>query len=280
MKSFDYDINHHQIIFIGESIHGVSEFNLFKHYLIKKHADHNWICLFEADYLGMKLSRSQGECAEKILLNFPLVMRTRETFDLLTWLVEHNIPYHGIDNIPRRLLSDYPDEWLSKKTEQDTEYKNLKITNNLFEWREEEMAKNITNIIGINGKNNKALIMLHNLHLKNKGSHEKGNLRLMSVKERIDARLRKKSFSIAQVALCGNALNNDLTPFNFFINDAGSVESLAMNTDNIYNIHSATDLPDEAVAYHHAFERENISAKEQYEWIVIFTNVSPPEIIS
>lgn len=53
-----------------------------------------------------------------------------------------------------------------------------------------------------------------------------------------------------------------------------------MNTDNIYNIHSATDLPDEAVAYHHAFERENISAKEQYEWIVIFTNVSPPEIIS
>lgn len=279
MKTLDYDINHHQIVFIGESIHGVSEFTLFKHQFMKKHVDQNWICFFEADYLGMKLSRSQGECAEKILLNFPLVMRTRETFDLLTWLVEHSIPYYGIDNIPRRSLSDYPTDWLSKKSEQDMEYQKLKITNNLFECREEEMAKNITNIIDIHGKNNKALIMLHNMHIKNKGSHENGNLRLRSVKERIDARLRKKSISIAQVALRGSAINNDLTPFNFFINDVGAVESLAMNTDNIYNIHSATDLPDEAVAYHHAFERENISAKEQYEWIVVFINVVPPELI-
>jgi erythromycin esterase-like protein len=95
------------------------------------------------------------------------------------------------------------------------EHQKLKITNNLFEWRTEEMAKNITDIISIDGKNNKALIILHNLHIKNKGSHEKGNLPLMSVKERIDARLRKKSISIAQVALCGNAVNNDLTPFDF-----------------------------------------------------------------
>lgn len=280
MKTLDYDINHHQIIFIGESIHGVSEFTLFKHQFMKKHVDQNWICFFEADYLGMKLSRSQGECTEKILLNFPLVMRTRETFDLLTWLVEHSIPYHGIDNIPRRLFSDYPTDWLSIKSEQDMEYQKLKITNNLFKWREEGMAKNMTDIISIDGKNSKALIMLHNLHIKNKGSHEKGNLRLTSVKERIDAHLRKKSISIAQVALCGNALNNDLTPFDFCINDAQSVESFAINSDNIYNIHSATDLPNEAVAYHHAFERENIAAKIQYEWVVVFTNVSPPKIIS
>lgn len=278
MKTLDYDINHHQIIFIGESIHGVSEFTLFKHQFIKTHVDQNWICFFEADYLGMRLSRSQGDCAEKILQNFPLGMRTRETFDLLTWLVEHGIPYHGIDNIPRRLLSDYPTDWMSIKSEQDLEYQKLKITNNLFEWREEEMAKNIINTIDIYGKNNKALIMLHNMHIKNKGSHENSNLRLRSVKERIDARLLKKSISIAQVALRGTAINNDITPFHFCINDAQSVESLAMNTGNIYNIYSATDLPDESVAYHHAFERENISAKEQYEWIVVFRDVNPPKI--
>lgn len=247
MKTLDYDINHHQIIFIGESIHGVSEFTLFKHQFIKTHVDQNWICFFEADYLGMRLSRSQGDCAEKILQNFPLGMRTRETFDLLTWLVEHGIPYHGIVNIPRRLLSDYPTDWMPIKSEQDLEYQKLKITNNLFEWREEEMAKNIINTIDIYGKNNKALIMLHNMHIKNKGSHENSNLRLRSVKERIDARLLKKSISIAQVALRGTAINNDITPFHFCINDAQSVESLAMNTGNIYNIYSATDLPDESV---------------------------------
>lgn len=168
MKTLDYDINHHQIVFIGESIHGVSEFTLFKHQFMKKYVDKNWICFFEADYLGMKLSRSQGDCAEKILQNFPLVMRTRETFDLLTWLVEHNIPYHGIDNIPRRSSSDYPTDWLSKKSEQDMEYQKKKMTNSLFEWREEEMAKNIINTIGIYVKITKHLLCFTICILKTK----------------------------------------------------------------------------------------------------------------
>lgn len=53
MKTLDHDINNHQIIFIGESIHGVSEFTLFKHQFMKKHVDQNWICFFEVDYIEM-----------------------------------------------------------------------------------------------------------------------------------------------------------------------------------------------------------------------------------
>lgn len=269
-------IKHHQYIFIGESIHGVSEFTKFKYQFIKRFCDHNWICIFEADELGIKLSKHQRDNIKKTLFNFPLVMRTAETVELLTLLKERQIQYYGIDCIPRRLYRDYPKALKVDKLYQDKTYNINKLSDTYFDWREKLMTTNLINIFTKN-KNRKFIIFLHNMHIKNKGSYEQNSLNLKSVKERLGIDLQNRCICIAQLALSGECLNNDLSQFTFHIHDKYSVESLVSGENNIISLHS-TMLPSNLVAWHHAFERESIPVKEQYDWVVIYSSINQPTI--
>lgn len=278
MNMIDKKIHSQKIIFLGESIHGISEFTEFKSQFIKKYCNIDWICIFEADSLGMDLSRSQHENPKEILKNFPAVMRTQGMLELVSWLTENNIQYYGIDSIPRRLFDDYPTVWIENKKKQDLTYQEHHKSKNYYEWRENSMVINLHNIINKN-QDKKLLVMLHNMHIKNRGSKEKDNLKLRSVKERLDVNIRKNSISIAQLALSGNALHNNLTPFSFNIADIHSVELLVVGKKENCSIYPTSKLSHNLVAWHHAFEKENIAVKKQYELLVIFNSASVPKLI-
>jgi len=119
--------------------------------------------------------------------------------------------------------------------------------------------------------------MLHNLHIKRQGSLETAKLQLKSVREYFEDVFPLQSRSIAQLAQRGSALHNDLTLFDFQITDPLSVELLSAAA--AYTLLTAEQIPDASIAWHHAFERETITPKNQYEGCFIFKDVHPPIII-
>ena len=74
-----------KINFIGESIHGVSEFTKFKLDWIERNSSKKLIVIFEADRTGIANSFLKGETAEQILLNFPRIHQTEEMSLLLKY---------------------------------------------------------------------------------------------------------------------------------------------------------------------------------------------------
>ncbi len=93
-----------------------------------------------------------------------------------------------------------------------------------FEQRDARMAGNLLSA-AMDYPEHRTLAMLHNLHIKRQGSRENNGLRLRSVREHLEEILPTQSKSIAQPARGGNALHNDLTPFNFQIDDPLSLET-------------------------------------------------------
>lgn len=264
-----------RFIFIGESIHGVLEFTLFKQDFVRQYGKPDWIWLFEADRLGMALSDQRQEPASQRLSNFPAVMRTMEIQELLDTAIQRGIVCLGVDCIPRRALQDFPAHWRQRRQCQIDRYQTMKNQPDYHEWREENMALAITETAGRH-PDSTLLIMMHNLHIKRQGSKEIPTLKLTSVRERLEKINPGQMTSIAQFALAGNAVHNNLMPFHFHINDERAVESLAASDERQYRILPCSAIPTDYVAWHHAGERETLPVRNQYEWCVVFSRVTAP----
>ncbi len=266
-----------RLLFVGESIHGISEFTQFRLAIAKRYFNQQSILIFEADCRGMQLSHQRGDCARLRLSNFPKVMRTVENLELISWAINNQIPCLGIDCIPRRDLADFSSNTQSQRQREILENERMKGFEDYLAWRARQMAHNLLQI-ALEYPACRLLIMLHNLHIKRRGSEETKTLSLRSVRQIVEEYLPEKSTSLAQFARGGNGLHNDLTAFNFQINDPMSIESYHTKTNNI--VIPSSEIPSGRVGWHHAFERETIPVGKQYEACNLFIDVSPPNIIS
>ncbi len=265
-----------RIVFLGESIHGVDKFNMLRGQVADEFFKKKSILVFEADSAGMYLSHSLKEKGLIRLSNFPLIMRTKEVLDIIIWSIVNEVPSFGIDCIPRRDLSDFPIKWQECRNQEVLLYKEMKKTKHYFFWRSRKMAENLL-LIAEKYPEHKLLVMLHNLHIKRKGSYEIGNLRLRSVREFIETDLPGQSVSVAQFAKGGNALHNDLTPFSFEIDDTSAIENYHQTMDPALLVRE--QIPRNRVAWHHVFERETLPVKEQYEGCIIYQKVNSPKLL-
>lgn len=266
-----------RFIFLGESIHGVAEYAQLRKDIAERYFKNSAVLIFEADSKGMLFSHQYNESAICRLQNFPRILRTQETLNLLTWAISRQIPCLGIDVIPRRPVTAFPPEWQPIQQRERDEYFRARSGRHFFAWRDFRMAENLINFTSAYPEH-RMLIMLHNLHIKRRGSLEKAELQLKSVREYFEDAFPLQSHSIAQLAQRGSALHNDLTLFNFQITDPLSVELLSGAA--AYTLLTAQQIPDVSTAWHHAFERETVTPKNQYEGCFIFKEVHPPIIIS
>lgn len=267
-----------RLLFVGESIHGVSEFTLFKQEIAGSYFFENSILVFEADCAGMQLSNVEHDPAYLRLNNFPKVMRTTETLQLLSWAIDRQIPCLGIDCIPRRDLADFSRLLQPLRKKQISENNMMKKRlGSYFVWRDSQMANNLLKIVN-DYPESRILVMLHNLHIKKKGSMENSELSLRSVREIIEKALPGQSCSIAQFARGGQALHNDLTVFNFHIDDPFAIETYPFISQSKSVL--TFQIPKDRVGWHHAFEQETIPVCEQYEGCKVFTSVHPPSLIN
>lgn len=267
-----------RIVFIGESIHGIAEFSQFKKEFIKHINGQNWIVLFEADALGMKLSQLRGDTEEQFLDNFPRIMQTFEIRELIALVQKQGFPCLGIDVIPRRIDADFPQDWKADRSSFIHHFITARESDNWLSWRSAKMAQNIRDIVCRN-PSSQLLVFLHNMHIKRDGRSERSELRLMSAREHLDKDFAGQMYSIAQFARAGRACHNDLTAFDFEINDPQSIETLIDQQSSGWRLFKCEKLVQMKVAYHHAFEREGIDIRRQYEYAVLYGRVTPPEFI-
>lgn len=267
-----------RILFIGESIHGVAEFSQFKKEIIKKINGRNWIVLFEADAPGMKLSQLRRDTADQFLDNFPRIMRTEQTRGLISLAQEQGMPCLGIDIIPRRSDADFPQDWQTDRALFTRQFISVRKTGNGLSWRSAKMAENLREIAR-HYPSSQLLVFLHNMHIKRNGRTERPALRLMSVREHLNAAFAGQMHSIAQFARTGRACHNNLDAFDFEIHDPQAVETLIDPQRNGWLLIKCDGLVQMKVAYHHAFEREAIDIRQQYESAVLYGRVTPPEFI-
>ncbi|HHD7242324.1 TPA: hypothetical protein ACNOIA_004605 [Enterobacter cloacae] len=267
-----------RIFFIGESIHGIAEFSQFKKEFIKHINGQNWIVLFEADALGMKLSQLRGDTEEQFLDNFPRIMQTFQTRELIALAQKQGFPCLGIDVIPRRSDADFPQDWKADRSSFIHHFITARESDNWLSWRSAKMAQNIRDI-ACHNPSSQLLVFLHNMHIKRDGRSERSELRLMSAREHLDKDFAGQMYSIAQFARAGRACHNDLTAFDFEINDPQSIETLIDQQSSGWRLFKCEKLVQMKVAYHHAFERETIDIRRQYEYVVLYGRVTPPEFI-
>lgn len=265
-----------RLLFVGECIHGVSEFTLFKQEIAESYFFENSILVFEADCAGMQLSNVEHDPTYLRLTNFPKVMRTKETLQLLSWAIDRQIPCLGIDCIPRRDLADFSRVLQPLRRRKIAQNNMMKGTDSYFVWRDSQMANNLLKILN-DYPESRILVMLHNLHIKKMGSMENSDLSLLSVREIIEKALPGQSCSIAQFARGGQALHNDLTEFNFHIDDPLAIETYPFTSQSKSVL--TFQIPKDRVGWHHAFEQEKIPVCEQYEGCNVFTSVHPPSLI-
>ncbi|MBA5237045.1 MULTISPECIES: hypothetical protein [Pectobacterium] len=265
-----------RFLFLGEAIHGVSEFSRLRMEIAECYFRNLAVLIFEADSSGMLFSHQHNEDASSRLENFPRIMRTQEMRNFLTWAISRKIPCLGIDCIPRRSLTEFPREWHSTRMRETDDYLKAKSSQTFFEWRDIRMANQLIKLASCYPEY-RMLIMLHNLHIKRFGSQETRDLRLKSVREYFEDFFPQQSNSIAQLARGGTALHNDLTPFSFKINDPFSLENYSGAANCI--LLTESKIPDACITWHHAFERETITPKKQYEGCFIFKEVHPPTLV-
>lgn len=279
----DYALNEQRLfrdkrfIFLGESIHGVAEFTQLREEIAACYFDHAAVLVFEADSTGMLFSHQHNESALGRLKNFPKILRTQESVNLLAWAISRDIPCLGIDPIPRRPLTDFTQQWHAIRHRETDDYSSAKSAGTLFAWRDATMAEKLIALTSAYPRQ-RMLIMLHNLHIKREGSRERAALKLKSVREYFEEVFPGQSHSVAQLARSGSALHNDLSPFRFHITDPHSAESLC--GDAACTLLTAAEIPATCTAWHHAFERETVTAKDQYEGCFIFNAVRSPVIVS
>jgi len=173
-------------------------------------------------------------------------------------------------------LIDFPPNWQPQRRREVAEYLDMKSSTDYFEQRDAKMAGNLLST-AMNYPEHRMLVMLHNLHIKRRGSRENNGLRLRSVREYLEKILPAQSKSIAQLARGGTALHNDLTPFNFQIDDPLSLET---HPDAVsHALFPASRIPPDRVAWHHAFERETVPVREQYEGCLVYGRVHLPGLV-
>lgn len=263
------------VTFLGESIHGVSEFTRFKLDWIRE-ADAP-VVVFEADRIGLQRSFEAGDSAEKVIENFPPIHRTNEMLELLECVVERGIPYFGADVIPYDKRGVFEGPLVETRARQLDEHQRIYALPDPFPVRDEYMAQAVADCLNLHPEGN-LIGLFHNLHIKKQGSLENGELKLASVAEVLRERHGYESRSIGLFAEAGIALHNNGTPFDFRIADDEVIESLAVPGKEPRRIRDAAEMRN-LTAYHHAFEKENLPVRLQYDECVVFASVNPPSLL-
>ncbi|ELW2862225.1 erythromycin esterase family protein [Salmonella enterica] len=226
----------------------------------------------------MKLSQLRGDTEEQFLDNLPRIMQTFQTRELIALAQKQGFPCLGIDVIPRRSDADFPQDWKADRSSFVHHFITARESDNWLSWRSAKMAQNIRDI-ACHNPSSQLLVFLHNMHIKRDGRSERSELRLMSAREHLDKDFAGQMYSIAQFARAGRACHNDLTAFDFEINDPQSIETLIDQQSSGWRLFKCEKLVQMKVAYHHAFEREAIDIRRQYEYAVLYGRVTPPEFI-
>lgn len=267
---------HRRVTFIGESIHGVSEFTKYKLEWLKARKGDPVTVVFEADRIGMMRSSELKESAEQMLQNFAKIQRTREMLELLDYLLSHEIPYFGADPVTRNHHGDFFGELAQFREKQIANEKEIYSSQNSFSLRDEYMCDVMEEVCSSQAGRH-VVGLFHNLHIKKMGSRERPELCLPSVAELLLERHRIPSYSIGLYAKRGSALHNNLSPFDFEIRNGYTVESMVSAETPSFFL--SADLG-EQTAYHHAFDIESVPVKLQYNEIGVFPSVSRPTLIT
>ena len=262
------------VIFLGESIHGVAEFTLFKREWLARHESDELVIVFEADHIGILRSRQEEESPEEILLNFPRVHRTCEMLALLEFAVANKIPFYGADVVSRNQNENFALTFQSHRHNQKLEENRIYALSDPFPARDEYMCDVMWKVAQKHPKRT-IIGFFHNLHIKKQGSLERDEFYLPSVAEQLFKKYGLPSYSIGLFARSGRALHNNLSEFTFSIADSDVVEALADSTHVRALKQSALG---ERSAYHHAFEKENLPVRIQYDECIVFDRVTTPTL--
>lgn len=263
------------LTFLGESIHGVSEFTRLKLDWIREVK--NPVVIFEADHIGLKRSWGLKEPPGQVIANFPTIHRTEEMLELIEYLFERGIPYFGADVVPYNKQVAFDGPLREARARQLDEYRRIYALADPFPARDEYMAQTVAECLGLHRGAN-AVGLFHNLHIKKQGSLELGAFRLPSVAELLCDRHGYESRSIGLFAKAGTALHNNGNLFEFCIGDDDVIESLAVPGTEPRRIRNAAEMRDRT-AYHHAFEKENLPVRLQYDECVVFASANPPGLL-
>lgn len=239
-----------------------------------RHESDKLVIVFEADHIGMVRSGQQEESPEEILLNFPRVHRTCEMLSLLEFAVANEIPFYGADVVSRNQNENFALTLQSQRHNQKLEQNRIYALSDPFPARDEYMCDVMWKVAQKHPKRT-IIGFFHNLHIKKQGSLERGEFYLPSVAEQLFKKYGLPSYSIGLFARSGRALHNDLSEFTFSIADSDVVEALADSTHV-----KALKQPalGERSAYHHAFEKENLPVRIQYDECIVFDRVTTPTL--
>lgn len=264
-----------KVTFLGESIHGVSEFTRFKFDWIREAAAP--VIIFEADHIGLRRSSESGETAIEAMENFPRIHRTREMLELLEYVVEQRIPYYGADVIPRNRRGNFEGLLGEARERQLDAHRRIFACADFAPPRDEYMAEAVAECVRAHTGRH-VVGLFHNAHIKKQGSLELGEFKLPSVAEVLRERHGCESRSIGLFAKAGSAFHNDGTPFEFRIDDNDVIEVLAGSGLTPRRVSDPVEMQD-LTAYHHAFEKENLPVRLQYDECIVFPSVTTPKLL-
>ena len=266
-----------QIQFLGEAIHGAREFTRYRHSWLEQHAGDGTVVVFEADRVGLLHSVQNHEDAVAMLQNFPRVQRTREMAGLLGCLLDRGIPVYGADVVTRNSRAIFSGHLADLRRQQVEDEERIYSSPDCFTLRDAYMADAFADLVA-RFPEHRFVGLFHNLHIKRQGSLEIETLRLQSVAQNLCEKHGLSVHATALLARQGSAFHNNLESFNFLIDDVEAIENLE------HNVQGPLLIPDlervgEKVAYHHAFERETLPVRDQYDACIIFPEVTPPHLI-
>lgn len=264
-----------RVTFLGESVHGVAEFTIFKREWLAAHRDEPLAVVFEADHVGMLRSMKTDESADEVMANFPKIHRTHEMRDLVALVIEAGIPFSGADVVVRNKEAEFSGDLDMMRERQRDRHRDIYEREGWAEQRDAYMAEVMAQAC-TDHPDRHVVGLFHNMHIKKVGSLESGHLRLTSVAENLAKAHGIASRSIALFARGGDALDNDRSPFEFEILDDEAVELLAR--DEVLHVADLRECGDRT-AFHHAFEKESLPVAQQYDECVIFPRATRPAIL-
>lgn len=264
-----------RVTFLGESVHGVAEFTIFKREWLAAHRDEPLAVVFEADHTGILRSMKTGESADEVMANFPKIHRTHEMRDLVALVMEAGIPFLGADVVVRNKEAEFSGDLAAMRERQRDRHREIYAREDWAELRDAYMAEVMAQACTDHPERH-VVGLFHNMHIKKAGSLEPDRLRLTSVAENLAKAHGIASRSIALFARRGDALDNDCSPFEFEILDDDAVETLA--NDDVLHMKDLCECGDRT-AFHHAFEKENLAVAQQYDECVIFPQATRPTVL-
>lgn len=264
------------VTFLGESIHGVSEFTRFKLDWIRELK--NPVVIFEADHIGLKRSWELKEPPGQVIASFPKIHQTREMLRLVEYLLKRGVPYFGADVVPRSKRGTFDGPLGEARQKQLDAHRQIFACADFAGPRDEYMAEAFAECVRAHPGRH-VVGLFHNAHIKKRGSLELGELKLASVAELLRERHGYESRSIGFFAKAGTALHNNGAVFDFRIDDEDVIESLAGSGTTPRKIYDPVEMQD-LTAYHHAFEKENLPVRLQYDECIVFSSVRAPTLLA